>query len=109
MAIHFAKITLIADGTPQLMLALGTAKAKNVTWARIYAEAGNTVDAANGPARYGDKTVDWTAATAKGLPIQPGLQPTDLLPCGNSGIYDLSDLWLSGKTGDIFQLIWLVL
>jgi hypothetical protein len=104
MAIHTIKVTLAADNTAQSIAPAGTAKAKNVLMARIYPEDANTVGA-NGPARYGDSTVDWTAG-AIGVLLLPGIV-TELPPGGGgAAVHDLTQTYISGKLGDVFNVIW---
>lgn len=104
-------VTLIADDTPASIATLGalTAKFKNVLLYRIYAESGNDVDPTNGPARIGGSDVDRVAAGGvKGEPIIPGI--TNIYPpAGIAGIYDFAHIYLTGKTGDVFQIAYWVL
>lgn len=122
---RFLTITLDADDTPKSIKTLGelTEKFKNIAYFAIYAETGNDNDATNGPARIGgaqnvnapdNQDVDRVAAdagaeddaVANGFPLLPGMLYTDLFqPIGaGCGVYSFETIYITGKTGDIFQI-----
>lgn len=104
---RFLRVVLTADDTPATIKALAalTAKFQNIAFIVIYPESGNDVDAANGPARIGGSDVTRVAATAKGFPLLPGIRQGDIFPTAGLGApYSFGELYLTGKTGDAFQL-----
>lgn len=90
--------------------AKATRKLTNILWFRVYAEAGNNDDAANGPARIGfDTKTMRTAATAHGAILNPGLEPKLYPSAGVAGIYNFNETYIVGATNDVFQIEWGVL
>ena len=109
---RFARVTLAADDTPATLKALLalTAKFDFIAFITIFAEPGNEDDATNGPARIGGSDVDRVAAGGvKGIQLLPGILYPDLFPPINGGgVYSFEQIYLTGKTGDVFQIFYKV-
>lgn len=105
-----ARATLIADDTPASLTALTglTEKIDFICTIVIYPEGGNEDHATNGPARIGGSDVDRVAAGGvKGIPLLPGILYPDLYPVINGGgVYSFNHIYLTGKTGDVFQIFY---
>lgn len=115
-------VILAADDTPTsiaALAALGTALptaastpkpasatklANNLAWFRVYPESVNNVDVANGPARIGfNNQVSRVVATQHGTPLLPGIEE-DFPTVGTAQVYNFATTYISGKTGDQFQI-----
>lgn len=108
---HFTRVTLAADDTPATLKALTalTSKYDFVNYLAIFAEPGNEDHATNGPARVGASTVDRVAAGGvHGVQLLPGILYDQLFPFAGGGVYSLEQIYITGKTGDVFQLVYSV-
>lgn len=108
---HFARITIAADDTPATLKALTglTTKFDFISYLAIFAESGNEDNATNGSARVGGSNVDRVAAGGvQGIQLLPGILYDQLFPFAGGGVYSLEQIWVTGKTGDVFQLFYLV-
>lgn len=104
---RFIRVTLAADDTPASIKDLAglTGKFANITSIAIYPEAANEDHATNGPARVGGSNVDRIAAGGvQGIPLLPGIFRGDIFPNGGGGVYSFEQIYLTGKTGDVFQI-----
>lgn len=110
---HWKTIVLTATDTPATIQSLLAAsdKYRHLTRIVIYPEATNN-NGANGPARVGGADVDRVAADAgvgddaypNGFPLQPGIVESELFDRAPGGVYHLDQIYITGETGDIFQL-----
>ncbi len=109
-------VTSLQDSSQAAELATFQKKFKDIARIIIYPESGNN-SGVNGPARIGKgdglTKVDRIAAdagatddaAANGFPLLPGIINADLFPAvGVAGVYSTEELYISGETGDIFQL-----
>lgn len=110
---HWKTIVLTATDTPATikdLLSL-TDKYRHITRIVLYPEAGNN-SGANGPARVGGSDVDRVAADAgvgddaypNGFPLVPGIIESELFARAPGGVYHLDLIYITGETGDIFQM-----
>lgn len=109
---HWGVIVLAATDTPATLKALlsATTKYRNVTRIVIYPESENNAGA-TGPARIGGPAAANVARAAaaadrKGIPLVPGIKDADTFPYCGGGVYHLDLLYLTGETGDVFQVGW---
>ena len=105
---HWTRVTLAATDTPSDIKTLAslTTKYRNIVRIVIYAEDGNNAGA-NGPARVGASDVDRVVAGGvKGIPLFPGITDTTTFAAAGAaaGIYDFSKIYITGETGDVFQI-----
>lgn len=107
-------VTLDADDTAKTVTELAslTTKKDGISAIVIYAEPGNEDDVTNGPARVGGSDVDRVPADAgagddavrNGFPLQPDTLNPDIFPYVGGGVYSFDHIYLTGKTGDVFQI-----
>lgn len=105
---RFIRVTLTATDTPATIASLATLteKSKFISRFIIYAEDANNVDATNGPARIGGSDVDRVAAGGvKGIPLLPGILYDEIggVVTGG-GVYSFEHIYLTGQSGDVFQI-----
>jgi len=107
----FATFVLDEDYTPVSLkdLLILTADFDRVATYRLYAEAGNNGgDATHSCARMGGSDVSCLNDAPKGMPLFPGIPPQPPRDLDPSRVgrcrYDFSEIYVSGKSEDTFQI-----
>jgi hypothetical protein len=99
-------LAALATAIPATSTRRNTKLANNIVMFTVYPESGNNVGAV-GPARLGfDASIlrDATAANCHGDPLLPGIR-TDYAPAGGgAAVYNFDTTWLTGQSGDVFQI-----